>query len=481
MPNTVVNIDLRAETGAVPQPTYSDLVIIGRNPEIADPTTNTPSLYNSAATVATDFGVGSDVHTAALQIQEMGAREWWVVMLDTTTHTETVEGSDAGAVQSGTLSDVPLRGGLDNITVNLDGAAQTIIPTTETAPSAPSSGEVKINFDTGELITGDASSGASTGIVVDYETLSWSEAISEMTPRGLDLAIMADTRADKSYIGEFDELVSWASTNDSSVILAYENGANYADDTTAMNAYHEMGEYLTSGNLYTIAHKSAEDVAAGVAGRLATKQPWFDPFWDGGADYNFDSGSFRSSLVGSPSQPGTFEGGDVDGNGPTNVLKTVQGVQILSNSLTTAGAASNYQYFDVRRTETFIETEIKSALEALRLRRDQIPFADIGRTLIQDAITTRLNQYVSSGGFSADALEELQNQDQNDPNPVPMPTGPTGTDLNGVPLSNLEVYVPPLDDLSQDDLANRRWTGVQVGGTLAGNVHEFGVQLTVQV
>ena len=481
MPNTVVNIDLRAETGAVPQPTYSDLVIVGRDPEIVDPTYNSPALYSSAADVATDFGTGSDAHTSAVQIDEMGAREYWVVMLETTTHNETVEGSDTGAVQSGTLSNVPLRGSVDTVTVTLDGAAQDVIPTTETSPSAPDAGEAKLNFDTGEIITGEPSSGAATGIVVDYETLSWTDAFSEMTPRGLDLAILADTRADESYIGELSELTSWASTNDASVIAAYENGANYTDDVAAMDAYHAMGAYVSSGNLLTFGHKSAEDTAAGIAGRMATKRPWFDPFWDGSADFNFDNGAFRPSLVGSPSQPGTFEGGDVDGNGPTNILKTVQGIQILSNSLTTAGSGSAYQYFDVRRTEHFIETEIQSALESLRLRQDQIPFADIGRTLIEDAIRTRLSQYVSSGGFTAEELAAIQAEDENEPNQTTLPTGPTGTEAAGTPLSALQVYVPGLDELSQDDISNRRWSNVQVTATLAGNVHEFNVALTVQV
>lgn len=490
MPSTVVDIDLRQTAGAVPRPTYSDLVVIGDEPDIADPTYNEPIPYDTASAVETDFGTNSDVYAASQEIQNQGADEWWVVMLDHTQYTESgLNNSDTSAVQSFTLSNTPIRAGVSNVTITLDGTAQTIIPTTETSPTAPASGEVKLNFDTGEGITGDTSSGTGTGIEATYDVLDWSQATTRMSPRGLDLAVLADVRADKSYIGDLDELLIWASSGtgadeqEASVVVAYEDGSTFADDTAAMNTYHEMGKYLTSGHLLPIAHKSTDDVASGIASRISTKRPWFDPYWDGGADYGFTNNEFRPSLVGKPSQPGTLEGGDANGNGPVNVLQNVNGVQVLSNSLTTAGAGSDYQYFDVRRTETFLINEIQQALNSLRLRRDQIPFASIGRTLIQDAISDRLARYASSGGSPPVQLQQegTNNEDQNAPNQQAQPTGPTGTEDGGVPLREFRVRVPEIENLSEDDRANRVWNGIEVTGTLAGNTHTFGVELTVQV
>lgn len=483
MPNTVVDIDLRSETGAVPQATYSDLIVIASEPDVADPVYNDPQPYDSSAEVRTDYGPNSDAYVSSLAIEEMGARQWWVVMVDSNEYTETVA---APGEQEGSVSNAPIRGGLSRITVTLDGTAQTVIPTTETAPVAPSSGEAKVNFDTGRVITGDPSAGTGTGISVTYESLTLNAAFTELSPRNFDLAIFADVRADKSYIGDMDSLIQWGSANHVSAVVAYANGAAFTTDAAAMDEYHDIGSYISSGNLLTVAHKSDDDVAGAIAGRLSTKRPWFDPFWDGAADFGFTTGHFRPALVGSPAQPGTMEGGNASGNGPTNVIKEVNGTLVLSNSVTTAGAASNYQYFDVRRTETFIEAEIESALEALRLRRDQIPFADIGRTLITDSLTSRLNQYVSSGGAGGVVPDEENPNDEfgADPNSpyarLPDP-GPTGTEEGGVPLRNLEVFVPRIDDLSTDDRANRRWTGIQVVATLAGNVHTFNIELTVQV
>lgn len=483
MPNTVVDIDLRSETGAVPQQTYSDLIVLASEPDIDNPIYNDPQPYDNSAEVRTDFGPNSDAYISSLAIEEMGARTWWVVMLDSTQYTETIANSDTSAVQEGSASNTPFRGGLSNITVALDGTAQTVVPTTETAPVAPSTGEAKVNFDTGRVVTGAPSSGMGTGIEVTYESLTWNDAFTELSPRNFDLAIMADVRADKSYIGDMDSLIQWGSSNHVSSLVAYANGSAFSTDATAMDEYHDMGSYISSGNLLTVAHKSDDDVAGAIAGRLSTKRSWFDPFWDGAADFSFTTGHFRPSLIGSPAQPGTMEGGDASGNGPTNVIKEVNGTLVLSNSLTTAGAASNYQYFDVRRTETFIESEIEQSLEALRLRRDQIPFADIGRTLITDALTNRLNKYVSTGGVGGQLPQEEEEDLANSNNPYArLPdTGPTGTEEGGVPLRNLEVFVPRIEDLSPDDRANRRWTGIQVIATLAGNVHTFNIELTVQV
>ena len=489
MPNTVVDINLRSATGALPQQTYSDLVVIGDDPDIADPTYNEPAPYDTPSAVETDFGTNSDVFTASQAVAQQGADQWWVVMLEPTTHTETLNSSDSQAVQSGSVTNTPIRGGLSNITVTLDGTEQTVVPTTQTGPTAPASGEAKVNFDTGEVITGDTSSGTGTGIEVSYDALSWSDAKTNMSPVGLDLAVLADVRADASFIGDLDELVGWSSGTNASVIAAYEDGSTFATDADAMSAYHDIGGYIQSGNFLPIAHKSSDDVAAGVAGRVSTKQAWFDPYWDGDANYGFSTGRFRPALIGSPSQPQTMEGGDASGSGPVNVLQTVNGTQVLSNSLTTAGAASNYQYFDVRRTETFIVSQIQQALNSLRLRRDAIPFASIGRTLIQDAITGRLSQFVTSGGNPPVPAQQQEggnqqgqdNPDENAPNQQAQPTGPTGTEDGGVPLRELRVRVPQIDNLSEDDRANRRWTGIQVTGTLTGNVHEFGVELTVQV
>lgn len=486
MPTNVVDVDLSTETGAIAQPTYSDLLVVAREATIADPTYNEPRVYDSATQVSSDFGSDSDAHVAAREIEEMGARQFWVIMLETEEHDETLGNSDTESTSEETISNTPLRGGVDNITVEVDGDEMDVVPSVGSPPDAPDTGEVAVNFDTGEVTLSDPTSGDGPGIEVSYETLNWGDATVEMTAGDFDITIVADTRADRSYIGELDELLSWASSNDATVVAAWGNGNNYDSDEDAMEAAHETGGYLTSGDIFPVAHKSNDDVAAGIAGRLSTKRPWFNPFMDGGADYGFSMENYRRALIGSPDEPGTFEGGDSDGAGPTNVLYREGGVQILSNSLSTAGRDSAYQFFDVSRTESFIVSEVKRALRSLRLNRESIPFAPIGRTLIRAKLRERLNAYVAPSGrqLSPDEISRLTQRSEDD-DEDPLLTGEPPRHTSGqradVPLSRVEIQVPRYDDLDQTDRANRVWTGIHIEATLAGNVHTFSVDLAVRV
>lgn len=486
MPQTVVDVNLQSQTGAIARRTYSDLVIVGNEPDVADPDYNDPKVYDSASSVSGDFGSGSDVYTASQEVEGLGVNQWWVVMLDNTAYSEVVGNSDAESTDSGTVSNTPMRGDLQYTTASVDGTSKEIVPATGTPPSKPDTSQVAINFDTGEVKSGESSSGTGAGIEISYETLSWDSAFPDMTANDLDLAVLADTRADRSYIGEVDELLAWCEKpeNEASIVLAYENGSNYASDTDAMNAAHDFGAYLPSGKILPIAHKSPDDVSAGVAGRLATKQPWFNPYMDGSADYTFSLDEYRRSLMGGPEQPGTFEGGNSSGNGPTNVLHTEMGVQILSNSVSTAGEASNYQFFDVARTETFIVNEARNALRSLALRRETVPFVPKGRTLIENALRKTLNPYVASTGraLSQEEIRQLRqaaSSDGSDTTVIPE-TRATNDETN-VPLSQLDINVPAYDDLSQQARANRQWTDIQITAQLAGSAHTFAVDLAVSV
>lgn len=489
MPTQLVDIDLKSETGAVARQTYSDLVLVGRDPDVSDPTYNEPLSFDSAASVESEFGEDSDVYRASKEVESRGVSDWWVVMLESSEHQETIGDSDTESADAGVVENTPIRGGIDNITVELDGDELDVVPTTETEPEKPDSGEAAVNFDTGEVKTGESSDGSSTGIEVFYETLSWDDAFTEMSPKGLDLGVLANTHADRSYIGELDEFLQHAESENMSIVVAYENGDEYDDDEEAMEAAHDIGGYIPSGSVLPIAHKSKDDVAAGVAGRLATKEPWFNPYMDGGADYSFSMDEYRRSLIGSPNTPGKFEGGDDDGEGPCNVLHTEMGVQILSNSLSTAGESSNYQYFDVRRTEHFIVNETRNALKTLRMSRESIPFAPIGRTLIENALRKTLNPYVATTGraLSEEEVEALRQAAQDEEEDVAeeleriFPERRASNHEANVPLSELDIHVPRYDDLSRQDRANRRWSGIQITAQIAGNAHTFAVEMAVQV
>lgn len=453
--SNIVDVDLRTTTGATPQDTYNDVLIVGSNPTTASPTYNEPSRYADAAEVATDFGSDSDVYAASEKVEEMHASRWSVVVLNSTSYTESgMNGSDTSAVSTATASNTPIRGNVDNISISLDGTAQTVIATAASPPTAPASGEAKINTKTGEIVTGDSSSGASTGIEATYEVLSWADAKPNLSPKGYDITQLADVRADESYLGDLSELNDFAAGHDAVTIGAYANGDDYASDDLAMEAAHRFGAALKSGSFLPMAHKSNDPLAAAMAGWLATKNAWHDPWLGGDWDPNVTTNYFREGLIGEPGLAGTFEGGDANNEGMANVLIEVNGSLMLSNSLTTAGEASDYRWFDVKRTEQFIESEMRDALVDLVTSHDRIPYDGSGRTLIADALNGKLAQYVSNG---------------------------SGTKEGGSPLSDLEITVPRVRELPADAQENRRWPGIGVEGELASNAHEFGVELAIRV
>lgn len=463
MPASFVDIDLQAETGAIPQETYSDVLILGRASDLGtgidDPDYNRVYRYNSTTEVNNDFGSGSDVYTAASQVAAKGARRWQILMLEETSHTETVGSSDTTATNTGFVDNVPLAGGVDTVSVTVDGTDHTVEPVTDSPPSIPGdSTTTYVNFDTGEVASGTETSGTGSGIVVDYTTLSFDAALPEIESSGADVVIFANTHADRSHIGQFDRAVTFAAANRMTVLAKMQNGNRLANDQAGVDLAHDFGGYIPSPRLMTLSNKTDEDFAAVVAGQLAIHEAWFDPFADGDG-YDVSADYYRESLIGDPGTPGTFEGGDSENaQGASNVLfipsvnNRSTGTQILSNSLTTAGASSNYRYLDVKRTEDLVAVETIRGLTDLRLRRDQIPFDSEGQLLIYDAIKSALQPFIGGN------------------NPLREPAG--DEDM---------VYVPPFEELTEDDRANRVWSGIQIKYRLAGNVHTFDVVINATV
>ncbi|WP_158058251.1 DUF3383 domain-containing protein [Halorussus halophilus] len=449
MPVSVVNIDLSASTGATAKPTYNDIALIGHSTTEPSVGYNNAKRYSSPDDVASDFGDQSDVYTAAQALSEMGVESWVAACAAEKTASGELLGGDASSTSTGTISNVPVHDDTDAVSIAVDGTDKTVVPKTASPPDAnesPATDEAYVNFETGEVVTGESTSGSASGIVADYHYLDWSSLKPELEPLGIDLFVLADTRCEREHVGNLGELVSFAGSIDAAVVAAHMNGSQAADDQTALQTAQDVAGAVPSGDLIMAAHKSSDDVAAYIAGQLGVNPAWFDPFWDGDG-YPFDTGLYRRSLVGDPGTTETFEGGDENGNGPSNAIISVDGTLVLSNSLTTAGASSNYRYFDVGRTEAFIANEAQEALKSLRLGNDQIPFTKDGRSQILGAIRGRLQQYVGS---------------------------------NGAPLSELEVTAPTIDQLSDTDKSNRVFPGITIQGTLASNVHEFGVELNVR-
>lgn len=434
MPTTVVDIDLTADIAARPRETLTDVVVIGTAAD-QPPGAAFGELrqYTRASEVSNDYGEDSDVLTTSEAIAEMGAQHWYVIVLEETAVQD--EDIDDGAA----VVNTPILG-----EAGVTAAARDVVYSTESPPAAPAGGEVAVNTETGEVTTDDG-----TTATLSYSYVDW-DALQVVADEGLDAAALADVQAGREHIGDLDALATWADAAGVGIVQPYVDARTLEDEFAAMQVAHDVGTYVQSGDLLTFVHKSDEDTGGYVLGQLARNDPWFDPFWDG-EGYPFSSEAFRVDLVGSPGETGTFEGGssDNDGTGPTNVIiEPRSGTLVLSNSLTTAGTESDFQFWDVARTQAFAARVVETALGDLRLQEDRIPFTDDGRTMISSEITAALSDYEG---------------------------GPED------PFTEVNVQVPAVEDLSEEDRADRRWTGIGIDGTLSGNGHEFGLTLNVDI
>lgn len=434
MPVEVVNLDLTAETGAISQPTFTDVGLVETRTD-APPDAEFGELnrYSDSSAVADDYGEGSDAADASAAVEQMGASYWYVLSLEAQETTETLTSDATTELTNSPILGTPEPSG---------GDGEVIGYTTDI--------DDETNFDEGDDIvintaTGEAFNDTADEVELTYHYVSWSglDALGDDVNR----VGVANRKFGIPNVGTLDALVTYASGENMGVVAAGIDGREAADDQTALTEYHETFSFVPSGDLLAVAHKSADAVESYILGQLAVNDPWFDPFYDG-SGYPFDTDFYTRSLVGDPGTPGTFEGGDVENEeGNVNVVISKSGTQVLSNSVTTAGAASDYQFFDVGRTQDFLAAEVTRALTSLRLRQDQIPFTSDGRDQITNTMRSTISQYVGGGG----------------------------------PLSDFEITVPPRDELTDDDVANRVWSGIEITVTLAGNVHQFSVELRVTV
>lgn len=426
-----VQIDVSAETGALPQETFTDVAVVGTAtdspPNAAFGEVNR---YRSASEVANDYGDGSDVHTASQALAEMGADYWYVLVL------EQVEVNSENVDDGNTVENTPVHG-----EAGVTADARDVVYSTEDPVSQPSNGEVAINTATGEVSTDDG-----TTATLTYSHVDWS-GLEELEYNGVNRAHLADTRAGREHIGDYDEFVSWASAAQVGVPLALKNPSTYDTDEAAMEAAHEIAGYVPGGNVLGVAAKTGVDVGAYKLGQMAVNDPWLDPYFDNdGYPYSIDSIAGR--LIGDPGTNETFVGGDADGNGPVNVVVSIGGTNVLWRSVSTAGASSDYQYFDVQMTEYFAVSVIDNTLTSLQLNQDRIPFTGDGQSMIEGAIVDALSEY--TGG-------------PNDP------------------FAETEINVPEPEDLPEDDRANRNWTGITLDYRLTGSAQTFSVEMSLSV
>ena len=434
MPVEVVDLDLTAETGAAPQPTFTDVgIVVTMDSAPNNAAFGELNRYTSPSSVEDDYGSDTDAAAASDALAQMGASYWYILAIEAVEETEELADGSTTELSNSPILGTPEPSG---------GGGEAIGYTTGLADDTNIDADDDIVINTAQ---GEAYQDTGAPIQLTYYHADWGQ-LAQLGDNVNRLGV-GNRKFGRENIGTLDEIVSYASGNNVGVVAAGKDGRTLADDETALTEYQDTFSFVPSGDLMAVAHKSSDAVESYILGQLAVNDPWFDPFYDGDG-YPFATDYYDRSLVGDPATVGTFEGGTEDGeNGNVNVVISKGGTQVLSNSVTTSGASSNYQFFDVGRTQDFLAAEVRRALTSLRLAQDQIPFTSKGRAQIQNTIQDTISQYVGGGG----------------------------------PLAGFTVNIPPIAELTDSDKANRVYSGIDIEVTLAGNVHEFSVTLNLTV
>lgn len=458
IPRVTTEFNSTASTPTTEQ--YNDVLVLGRATGANEPSAgfNDPSWYSDPANVATDYGDSSDVHVASQMLDSRGVGRWKVVVFEEAETTEVLGNSDVEATQSASATSAPWSGEYD-VTVSVDGTANTVTAVTETPPSAagePDPDEAFVNYDDGAVYTGTATSGAGTGIEVTYRSVDWTTGFNTVDPYDTDILTLADVRAGRAHIGDVEQAAQWGSGHYVRMPLALENGASYPSQQDALAAGQDVLSYTQAGNVMGIFHMSTDDVAASEAGKWATKPVWDDPSSDGrGYPGVSMTQYYDASLIGDPETPGTIEGGRDTGGGAGEgvgrgnaIHPATYGSQLtLTNSQTTLGANSNYRYIDIYATEGLADHEVKRGLSGLLDGDHDVNFTETGRLQIQNKVDTVLAQY-------------------------------EGDDRA---WSDLQISVPHVTELSEDLRGNRIWSPIGVQYRYNGSVHRFHVQFGTTV
>ncbi|UPM45210.1 hypothetical protein [Halocatena salina] len=91
-PDQLVDITVDADIGAAPRDQFSTVALVGSPPTSEEPTDgfNNATRHTDAASVATAFGDGLDVHNAATEAFAEDVGAVWAIVLEATETTEVV-------------------------------------------------------------------------------------------------------------------------------------------------------------------------------------------------------------------------------------------------------------------------------------------------------------------------------------------------------------------------------------------------------
>lgn len=120
----------------------------------------------------------------------------------------------------------------------------------------------------------------------------------------------------------------------------------------------------------------------------------------------------------------------------------------LGRGLTKGGRTTSGSYLDITQGKYWLKNKLRAELTLLLINRDKVPFTNVGRTLIMEAI----ERVVTAG------------------------------DRQGIIIKDeTTIVVPKAEELLTNDRANRKWTNIVITSRIQGSVESLEVQYVLTV
>lgn len=404
---------------------------------------NIAKRYRRQEDAATDFGEGSDLHTAVQAALDAGAPVVYAMGVDEKTgspFTETF--GDASVVSSGTLTAANMP--ITTVTsVTVDGTPNTIVYT-EGDPSllTLAADETGLNTKTGDFELGTPTSGASSGAVFIYESHDWDTAFEVLDLKSYEYHQPAGLPFNAADFGVYDTFMSHSASANKLVATGYESGVAPADVDALTTAFHT----LNGGRLKVCAAYYTGDFPAAFMGDEATRPVHGTSKLQKAANGVTYTDSYLLSEFGGEESP---DAGTFHEFGANAVFVDRLGVYRYSNDRAATPLGDFERFHSTRRSIRLIEQDIEDNLIQARAGSPlAFPFTDAGLLKIKDNILKTLSNLADEGVI--------------DP-------------------ADTRVQLPLLEDISDADRLNRVVPNVDVFVRLSGQVHLFKVNLNVAV
>ena len=395
--------------------------------------------FERLSDVADQFGSSTDIYKAATNFFAQQTRELWII------RAKIIDVANEAAADiddvTMTLAHYPPCGEVTP-TVTGDGSSATVVwnPQADYAhlPSS-GSGEAWINPITGFVgIDSDMISGTGAGLKVSYSYIDWDSIIKVLSNEDNQIVAIADTPLSNEHLGDLDKLIGFC--DDQERIMAIQTKAT---DTPAQIV--TTSGYLTpSPNVTIFATKQNEDdIAAAVAGKISTLQPWMNLMWK--RVYGLSTTEFhtRSEVE-----------QDLEPNKINAIIKKID-TTVLSDGLTTQGG--DYKYIDITRTKYYLVNMIKDRLTTL-LMNERLPYEQKSLGVIKSVIESACEQAVRDGALRSPWVDQY-----------------------GEVQQGYIVEMPVFDNIPTSDRANRVLRNVYVTAYLAGHIQKLMLNLELKV